>query len=553
MKRDLNRLAERDYDLLIVGGGIYGCVLAREASRQGLSVAIVDKNDFCSATSANSLKIIHGGIRYLQQFDLLRLRQSVKERRTLMRIAPHLVHPLRCAMPTYGHRLKSREALFCGIMANNILSWDCNRDLPPDRRLHRGRVGSRAEWLRMAPDITDPRYTGVALWEDAYAYNTERLGMAFLKAATRAGASAVNYLEVSGFRRSGRDVTGVTAVDKVTGKSLALAAKCTIVNTGPWVRHTLSQLGEKVSSPDFKLALTLNIVLRRPLSPTTHAVGLPAYRKEWAHSRLYFFVPWRGRTMIGTHITSYTGNPDAMKVSPEELNSFISILNQAHPGAHITTADVALIYAGLLPAENRDVRAGEEPELLNHFRIVDHAESDDLNGLMTVLGVKYTTARDVAERTLARLAPKLGRSFTPGPGDAEPLPGGDFRDLEALVADAEAAGFPPDTARHLVYNYGTEYRDMARLGAEDRSLLRPLGDGLTILGAEVIHAIRKEMAVTLSDVVLRRTDLGSAAVPDETTLRRVAALMAGELGWDGSRLEQEIESVQQHSRYFSGT
>jgi glycerol-3-phosphate dehydrogenase len=542
VKRDLGRLSRQTYDILIVGGGIYGCVLAREAARRGLSVAVVDKGDFCSATSANSLKIIHGGIRYLQQFDLLRLRQSARERRILLQIAPHLVHPLRCAMPTFGHLLKSREALFCGMLANDILSWDRNRGLPPDKRISMGRTGSRAEWLHVAPDIDDPRYTGVAFWQDAYAYNTERLGIGFLKAAVRAGADAANYLEVAGFRRKGRDVTGATAVDRVTGKTVAIAATVTVLNTGPWTKHTLSLLGDKVSCPDFRLSLTMNIVLRRQLT-SAYALGLPLYREGWKKSRLYFFVPWRGRTMIGTHMRIHEGSPDTMSVTAQDLNSFISILNQAHPGARIAPEDVSFVHAGLLPAEDRDVGPGEEPEPLPHFRIVDHAASDGLNGLLTVLGVKYTTARDVAARTLTKLEARLGPSIAPASRSMEPLPGGDFRDLGALVAEAEAAGFSPDTARHLIYNYGAEYRDVVRLGTADRALLDPIGEGVMVLGAEVVHAIREEMAVTLADVVLRRTDLASAGLPNDAPLERAAELMAGELGWDEPRIRREIEGI----------
>ena len=153
MKRDISQLAQKEYDILVVGGGIYGATLAREAALNGLSVAVVDKGDFCAATSANSLKIIHGGIRYLQQFDVPRLRQSVRERRILMRIAPHLVHPLPCAMPTHGHMMKSREILFLGLLANDCLSWDRNRGLSPAQSIPRGRIGSRAEWLSLVPDM----------------------------------------------------------------------------------------------------------------------------------------------------------------------------------------------------------------------------------------------------------------------------------------------------------------------------------------------------------------------------------------------------------------
>lgn len=543
MERKIDRLSSRTHDILIVGGGIYGCTLAREAALRGLSVAIVDKSDFCSATSANSLKIIHGGIRYLQQFDLPRLRQSVKERRTIMRIAPHLIHPLLCAMPTSGSGMKSRAAMFCGLLANRILSLDRNNGLPPEKQIGPGRLGSRAEWLALAPDLADPRFTGVGFWEDAYAYNTERLATAFLKAAARAGTEAANYTEVTGFLRNGREITGVTAVDRETGKLLQIHARCTVVNTGPWTRHTLDLLDEKVAFPDFKLALTLNIVLRRQLS-ATHAMGIPAYRAGWKRGRLYFFVPWRGRTMIGTHMRLHQGNPDTARVSAEDLAAFLSILNMAHPGARITQPDVSFVQAGLLPAKNQDVGADEEPELLNHFTIVDHAAADGMKGLLTVLGVKYTTARDVAERTLTALARHLGRTLPAVNNETEALPGGDCPDLHWLLVEAEAAGFSADMARHLVYNYGTEFRDVIRLGARDNALLRPLGHTMPILGAEVLYAVRQEMARTLADVVLRRTDLGSAGLPDESVLRKVALLMANELHWDPARIEREIAELQ---------
>ncbi|MBI2440469.1 MAG: glycerol-3-phosphate dehydrogenase/oxidase [Lentisphaerae bacterium] len=542
MKRDIDLLATKTYDLLIIGGGIYGAALAREAALSGLSVTLVDQGDFGAATSANSLKIIHGGLRYLQQLDLPRLRQSLRERRCLMRLGPHLVHPLPCALPTQGWALKSRAAMFCGLKLNNWLGWDRNRGLPPEKKNPPGRVGSRAEWLRIAPDLDDSRYTGVALWHDAYAYNTERLVLGFIQAAVEAGAQAANYVEVTGFQKRGRNVTGATAVDRLTGRSLAIPARLTVINTGPWTRQTLNLLGENVAGPKFRLALAMNLVLRRQLIPR-YAVGLTTRSEGWKTSRLFFFVPWRERTMVGTYLRPHEGRAESLKVTEDDIRAFIASLNQAYPGANLQLADIAFVQAGLLPAKDEDVAPGAEPRLLNHFQIIDHARADGIGGLMTVLGVKYTTARDVAQRTMQRVAAKLGRAASQTPAERPPLPGGDFADLDQLIAEAAATGMPRERAKRLVYNYGAGYSAVLQLGGAEKSLLAPVSAKAEVIGAEIVHAVRHEMAVTLADVALRRTELGSAGAPDDLALRNTAALIAQELLWNEARAHKEIEEV----------
>lgn len=545
MKRDLDQLVRKEYDVLIVGGGISGAALAREAALHGLAVAVVDKEDFCGATSANSLKIIHGGVRYLQQFDLPRLRQSVRERRILMQIAPHLVHRLPCAMPTYGHMLKSREVMFAGLLANDFLSWDRNRGAVPDKAIPMGRIVSRAEWLAIAPELDDSRYTGAALWHDAYAYNTERLGLGFIQGAVQAGAAAANYVEITGFQRRGRDIAGVMAVDRMTGRALAIAAKLTVINTGPWTKQTLGLLEGRVTCPNIRLALAMNFVLRRQLIPQ-YAVGLTTRQEGWKTNRLFFFVPWRGRTMVGTYMRPHEGGADLIKVTEHDIQTFVLSLNQAYPAARVQSEDIAHIHAGLLPAEDRDAAPGEEPKLLNHFKIIDHAASDGINGLITVLGVKYTAARDLAQRTLDRVAPKLGAPTVTARLTLQPLPGGDIADVGRLINEAVENGLTKETAMRLVYNYGAHYRAVIRHGGDEPRWLAPLGTTAAIIGAEVIHAVRNEMAMTLADVVLRRTDLGSAGLPDDAQLRNVALLMARELGWDAVRIGKEIEGVKAH-------
>jgi glycerol-3-phosphate dehydrogenase len=540
-QRNVARLTEREFDLLIIGGGIHGATLAREAARQGLTVALVERADFCAATSASSLKILHGGIRYLQQGNLPRVRQSVRERRTMLQIAPHLVDPLPCAMPTYGHGMKSREVMFCGLLAYNLLSGDRNRGVAPGKALPRCHIGSRSDWLSIAPGLDNPRYTGAAFWHDARVHSTERLGWGFIEAAIQAGATAVNYVDVTGFLRRGRDVTGVTAIDRTTGKTLSVAARMTVNNTGPWVKDTLGLLGEAVTAPSYRCAVAMNVVLRRQLLPNI-AVGLTAYREGWKSGRLFFFVPWRGRTMVGTYLRSCEGGTGGPTFTREDCRAFISNLNLAFPSACLETADIAFIHAGLMPAADVPVAPNGEPDLLNHVQILDHGRSDGISGLMTVLGVKWTTARDVAERTLSAVRAKLGRTV-PAVSSIQPLPGGDRAEPEATVQEAMKAGVSETVARHLARHYGTACQSVLRAAQDDPGLLAPLGPATHVTGAEVRYAVREEMALTLPDVVLRRTDLGTAGLPDDATLQRAGSIMARELGWDAARLDRELSDL----------
>lgn len=542
MKRDLARFAQREYDILIVGGGIHGATLAREAAREGFSVALLEKSDFCSATSANSLKTLHGGIRYLQQANLCRVRQSIVERRTMMQIAPHLAEPLPCAMPTYGHMMKGKEVMFCGLLAYDILSWDRNRGLAPTQSIPRCHIGSRADWLAIAPDLDDPRYTGAAFWHDAQAYNTERLTWSFVEAAAQAGADVANYVEVTGFQRGGRNVTGVTAIDRQTGRTMTIAAKVTVNNTGPWVKDTLRLLGEDVAAPKYRCAVAMNVVLRQQLIPR-YAVGLSAYKQGWKSGRLFFFAPWRNRTMAGTYLRPHDGSPDSLRITPEDCSAFISNLNLAYPAAHLETKDIAFIQAGLMPAADKAVEPGAEPELLNTLQIMDHARTDGIGGLVTVLGVKWTTARDVAQRTLAPLRSKLGRRTAPPSSPTQPLPGGDKADLAAIAQEAMQSGLPTATAEHLVRNYGTRYGNVVRTASNNPALLQPLGSATQVTGSEVLHAVREEAALSLADVVLRRTELGSAGLPPDDALHNAATIMAKELGWDAARRDREIADL----------
>lgn len=550
MQRDVSQLASQEFDLLIIGAGIYGACAAWDATLRGLRVAVIDKGDFGAATSQNSLKTIHGGLRYLQQCDIIRMRESIRERRTLARIAPHLVHPLPCLMPTYGHLTKGREALRVALMLNDLIGFDRNRLEDPSKHLPRGRTISRTEILKLLPGIAEQGLTGGALWYDCQTHNSERLLLSFLLSAAERGAQAANYLGVTGFLTRGRRTTGVVARDARSGETVEIRARCVLNTAGPWTQKVLDLLKNDTPRIPLRLSTAMNLVTRR-LIPG-YAAGLST-RGELVEedalirkaSRLYFIAPWRSVSLAGTAHEPYEGDPDSFRAGEPEIENLMAAVNSAYPAAGLSRADVRLVHAGLLPMKS--VSRGGEVVLLKHFRIVDHAPGDGWEGLVSVMGVKYTTARDVAARAVDLVLRKLGIPITRSASDRTPIYGGAIDRFNRFLEEAVRSGprgVSKESMAHLVYTYGSRHGDILAIVSRDPSLTAPLPGQESVIGAEVVRAARDEMALTLADVILRRTELGSAGHPGSDCLNACADLMAKELGWDEARKKKEIRETE---------
>jgi glycerol-3-phosphate dehydrogenase len=469
VKRDLAALEGPTHDLLIVGGGIHGVAAAWDAAQRGLSVALVEGQDFGSGVSWNSLKTVHGGLRYLQTADLARFRESVRERSTLLRIAPALVKPLGFLVPTHGHGPKGREALAMGLWVNDLLSADRNRDLPPERRIARGRVLSARETLALVPGLAAEGLNGGALWYDAQVESSERLTIGFAHAAAAAGASLANHVLAVGFLRDGPRVTGARARDQLTGREIEVRARMTLNAAGPRTLALLSESG--LPAPPLSFLRAMNLVFARPAG-VGHAVG------ALSAGRFLFLVPWRDRTMVGT---AY--EPAATPERPDSVQTFLGAAQRAFPWAGLHARDLSLVHRGLVPG------AGGAAGLQTRTLWLDHEADHGVPGLLSVVGVKFTTARGVAEDAVDLVARRLGRSVVPCRTAFTALP-------------------------------------RARL------LEGPLG-------AQVREVVRDEMALTLEDALLRRLDLGTTGPAAETDVAAVASVMAGELGWDPPRLARE--------------
>jgi glycerol-3-phosphate dehydrogenase len=532
VRRDLRALADAVRDVLVIGGGIHGACTAWDAVLRGLTVCLVERADFASGTSANSMKIIHGGLRYLQDGDYRRMRESIGERRALLRIAPHLVHPLPVVVPTRGRGLHGRAALRVALALNDLLGGDRNVGLDREHRLPRGRMLTRRECLALAPELDGSRLTGAGVFYDAHVHNSERLVLAFLRSAVKAGVDVANYAEVTGARRDRDGLLRVIVHDRLEDTGLVIRARAVVNATGPWVDEVIG-LARPSPRPLRSFARAFNVVTRRLFG---QAIALPARDEARGRAalvgratRMLFIVPWRNHSLIGTSYEPHDGRSCQARVTEADVARLLAAVNAACPSLALGLDDVRLVHGGLLPLADT-----EHGQLAKQGRIIDHAE-DDVPGLLSIVGVKYTTARLMAERTVNRVFEGLGRRPPRSLSAVEALHGGEPASRADAFAAPSAAGHPDP----LVAGYGSAYGEVLAHLAPGESA----GDPAALLRAEVRHAVRAEMAQTLADVVFRRTDLGSAGDPGPERLGVAAQAAAVELGWTVERARAELRDV----------
>jgi glycerol-3-phosphate dehydrogenase len=535
--RDLRRLADTPFDLLVVGAGIYGATIAWDAALRGLSVAIVDRDDFGGATSANSLKTVHGGLRSLQRGALPEVRQFIRERRTLLRIAPHLVTPLTFVVPTTWHPVRNALVMRIALAMNDAIASDRNEGLLPSHSLHGGRHVSLAELRRVAPDIGMAGVHGGASWCDAQMQNSERVTLEFVLSAAERGAVAANHVEVLSLLRAGDRITGAHVQDRLSGESFDVRARATINVAGPWAA-ALSATADGRSPTRLVPALSraLNVVTARPAGPC--AVG------GLSEGRFFFRVPWRGVTMYGTSHDRFKDAPDAVRPREADVASLLADVNRAFPGNPVRLEDVTFVHWGLLPARPD---AGRHVQLAKQSVVHDHSR-DGTPGLVTVVGVRYTTARQTAEDAVGLVFRLLGHASPPSsPSSSAPLLGARGYDESRLRATL-AAGAPPAAVQRLISTYGQRALAVAALMKDDAGLAVQLGVNCPVTAAEVVFAVREEMACTLADVLLRRTEAGTAGPPGDDAVLAAAGHLQRALGWDAHRTSSEITALRDRYR-----
>lgn len=550
MKRNPSALIEKEYDLVVIGGGIFGICMAWDATLRGLSVALVEQGDFGHATSANHFKLVHGGIRYLQHADLYRVRESSRERNILLRVAPHLVHPLPFVLPTYGHGLQGKEVLAAGIRLYDLITFDRNQGIKdPQRRIPNGRFISRRECLQMFPVLKEQELTGAAIFHESQMYNPTRLSLSFLRSAVEAGAVVVNYIKATDFLRNGDRITGIKAQDLLTGNELDIRGRVVINAAGPWadklLKHSMGTGFQ--SSPSFSRDALF--VVNRRLVSDKYALALHANTRDAdaiisRGNRHLFLIPWRDYTLVGVWHVVHQGGPEDYTVTEQDLQEFLDEINVAYPSLELTLQDISMWNAGLIlfgDNNSNDTNLSFGKRSL----VIDHVEDYRVDGLITVIGVRYTTARGIAEKAINLTFKKLGKKPPKSRTAVTPIYGGQiecFEDYLNKAIQQRPCSLSKEVMPSLICNYGSAYSHVLKYIEEDPSWAEPVGTS-KVIGAEVVHAVREEMAQKLADVVFRRTDLGTGEHPGEIALQTCAQLMASELAWNECRMQKELDEV----------
>jgi glycerol-3-phosphate dehydrogenase len=549
MKRDLEALGRPEFDILVVGGGIYGACVAWEATQRGFSVALIEKDDFGQATSANSMRVIHGSLRYLQDGRLERVRLMVQERRHWLLAAPHLVRPLPFVVPT-GPSWKQRKAtLAAALFLNELLSLDRNNQVDEASRLPTGRLTREAAYIG-----TSALAKEAALWHDAFAPNSERLLISVLQAAEAGGAIIANYVEATDIVQ-GKNNRTIIAADRLGGRDLGIAARIVVLCAGVWTDSLLSRLRGGAGRPRFVASGALNLITRR-FGPE-FAIGAPVVTNKVTRSAglngtgMIFALPWsRDFSLVGTWHVTGEGLAGAGGAPEGAVRDFVAAINRSFPAAALTLDDIRHIHWGFLPLQGPGPD-GQSRRLLRDSHVHDHEVENGVTGLISVVGVKLTTARDAAERAVALAGRKLKRPIGGPTTGSSRVFGGDFPRLDDLLAQARqnnGDGLTADTREHLARAYGTSFTQLVALTEQEPAWRCPLAANTAVIGAEVIYAVRETMAHTLEDVVRRRTVLGMAGLPDEASLDHCSRLMAAEAGWDDGRRRREVEDVRRAYR-----
>jgi glycerol-3-phosphate dehydrogenase len=504
--RDPGKCSQESYDLVIVGGGIYGIMLSFEAVRRDLRPLLLEKNDFIGATSLNHLRTVHGGVRYLQSLDLHRFKESVAERKWFLKHLPQFVHVMSCLMPLYGKGLYRNSIFRIGLLLNDILSFNRNTSIAgKEQHLPGCRVINPGKTRELFQTVDRQGLTGSALWYDAHVEEYQRLMMELLKLAATSGATALNYVEAAALLKENNRVAGIQAVDRETGKEYEFKAPVVINAAGPWCREVAAAMDSDHISLFKKRLLVWNVLFNRE-ALSDYALGLSPQKNGKPN---YFFQPWKNRLLVGTGeinqkflrggpggaLFSKSAPPGRRRQSEEEtivpaeaMEKFIKDIDTTVPGLKITETDIQRVYSGILPAE-------EDGTMTKREKILDHSTNGGPKGLFSISGIKFTTSRLVADKTLNCVFPK-----------AKKMP------HEKILEKME------------INNISFDY-DWDSPKEEDLSLLKKI--------------IEDESVLHLSDLILRRTSLGDHPERAIRILPKIRSIF----DWDDRRWEIEIDRL----------
>ncbi len=526
-------LEERAFDLLVVGGGINGAAIARDAALRGLSVCLVERHDWGWGTSAKSSKLAHGGLRYLEMFEFGLVHEALQDRERWLRDAPHLVRPLRFVYPIYPH-VAARRAVRAGLLLYDVLSH--GKSVPGRQYFPRHAV------QRMAPGLNAEGLTGGATFYDAQVEHVERLVLEMVLDARAHGAVCLTRTSVVELLREGGRATGARV--RLPGGEATVRAQAVVNATGCWVDDTLGQLA--LGKPP-KVRKTKGVHLVVPRF-TDDALIV----KAASDGRTFFILPWKRHCVIGTTDTDYEGDAGDAAADADDVAYLLDEAARYFPDAPLD--QIEYTYAGVRALVNEE--GVTESNVTRRHILYDHGAKDGVAGLWSLQGGKITTARTLAEEAVDRVCRHLSRADLAKrhPTRHRPYPGGPGKPWEAFrasaVTEATLRGVAAASAEHLVDVHGARWADV--LASDPRPEAKePIPNGEGAIFAQVTHAVQAEDAATLADVMMRRTTLAFAAGGNPEATAAVADWMAALLGWDAAEKERQLADYRHELRVLA--
>ncbi|MCI0526034.1 MAG: glycerol-3-phosphate dehydrogenase [Nitrospira sp.] len=525
IKSRLRELKTEKYDLIVIGGGIVGAGVARDAVLRGLSTVLFEQGDFASGTSSRTSRMIHGGIRYLEQGEFRLVFEASRERAILHRLAPHLVRPLSFLFPIYKETGRPPWMIRAGMILYDLMALF--------RNFHPHRMLSAKEILQQEPGLSPIGLRGGALFYDAQ-MDDARLCLEVLLSARSSGAVIFNYTPVEGFIRRDGQIMGVLVRDLLTGERREVLGEQVINATGPWL-DKLASMADPIVQP--RLRTTRGSHLLVPRITREHAVVVTSRGDD----RVFFVIPWKGETLIGTTDLDYKEDPAQVRATPEEVAYLVNETRRVFPNSGLTEGQVIARFAGVRPLVNEPAVGASEVSR-------EMEVSENRGGMISIVGGKYTLHRLTAQQVVDRVVRKWGIRTEPSKSDRTPLWGGRMASLESYLQTevpraAQEYDVSQEEVRRLIRIYGARYERVLDRINKDRLLLSRVVPGELDILAQIDHAVQEEMAVRLSDFLRRRTGLALGRHRhDLGMLKTVSERMGMHLGWDAKRQHEEIQS-----------
>jgi len=516
------------YDLIVVGAGVNGLGIARDAALRGLSVALVEKEDIGSGTSSWSGRLVHGGLRYLEQGDIRLVRESLREREILFRLAPHIVKPVPLMMPFYKHNARPNWMIRVAMLAYDVLSFD--------KSTVNHKILSRKTTIARFPNIGLDGLTGSAVFMDGQVVWSERLCAEIALSAVRDGVHLFTYAKVDGFLHENNRIVGISYQDQLTHERHILKSKLVVNAAGPWVDHVLNAAG----LPGDRLiggAKGSHLIL----NPFPGAPKDVVYYESRADGRLVLIIPWGDKIMIGTTDTKYDHDPDIAQADAVEISYLLGEVNQLIPMANLTPDDVLYTYSGVRPLPY--VPATNEWKVPRSHIIQDHGPDHD--GLYSIIGGKLTTYRSLAHDTMKVVFKALKQPVPKCRTHKIMFPGAlGLNRAQVLAMLSDLGGLGAETCQRLVDIYGVRAAEIAKLCEQKPDLKQVFDPETGAIGAELIFTYDTEFCRTLTDVVIRRVMVGYNSDCGQHAVLTAADILAQHLGWDTATRQTQID------RYF---